>query len=314
MIVAPPQQPVTLASGSPRMTFAHAQRGPLEAPHRVILYGPEGIGKSTFAAGAPSPFFLKGDNGVNRLNVHGLKPETWQDLLSAVRLFLNEKHEYKTLALDSFNWYEALAIADVVGTSGKSIEDWGGGYGRGVTAMLDRWRELVSLLERVWESGMHIVMTAHSQVKSFNDPQGPSYDRFEIAMNQKAAGIVKQWVDYVLFARHEAFSKVDERTKKHKGFSTGARIIHTEWSAAYDAKWRGLAPPELALSWAAFDAATSNEGKVAELLQRIEEGLATLADPEAETKVRGFIRGANGNPDRLSEIENAVLAKIGEKA
>jgi len=303
---------ITLSAPKTKMSFAHAQRGPLESPHRVILYGPEGIGKSTFAAGAPSPFFLKGDNGTNRLNVHGLKPETWQDLLAAVRLFLNEKHEYKTLALDSFNWFEPLAIADVVGTTGKSIEDWGGGYGRGVTAMLDRWRELVSLLERVWDSGMHIILTAHSQVKSFNDPEGPSYDRFELAMNQKAAGIVKQWCDFVLFARHEAFAKLDERTKKHKGLSTGARVIHTEWSAAYDAKWRGLAPHELALSWEAFHAATSNEGKVAEILERIEAGLATLADPVTEAKVRGFIKSAQGNPDRLTEIENAVLAKIGE--
>ena len=46
--------------------------GVIHAPVKVVLYGPEGIGKSTFAAKFPSPVFIDTEGGTKKLNVNRL--------------------------------------------------------------------------------------------------------------------------------------------------------------------------------------------------------------------------------------------------
>src|SRR5579859_1249276 len=128
-----------------RMTLGGIRRGILEVPHRVLIYGPEKVGKSTFAAGAPAPIFLGKDSGTEHLDVDRLpQPETWAEVLEGLAIVEREAHDYKTLVLDPVNWLEPLINADVTGDSGKSIEAWDGGYGRGYDAAIDRWRVLVA--------------------------------------------------------------------------------------------------------------------------------------------------------------------------
>lgn len=304
----------TAAAAAPRMSLANVRKGRIDVPLRVVIFGPEGVGKSTFAAGAPNPIFLGADNGTARLDIARLpEPREWSDVLEGCDLLVREQHTYKTLVIDPVNWLEPLVHRAVVGDSGKSLEDWGGGYGRGQAAALDHWRQLVAALERVWRNGLNVVITSHQTVKKFEDPTGPAYERYEMAIAQKAAGLLRQWVDFVLFAKHEAYGKLDTTTKRVKGFGTGARLIHTQWSAAYDAKAREKIPEELPLSWAAFDDAVKSASlRKGELMQQIDAALAELADASTTKTVREYLATVT-DTDRIAEVANALAQKIGEK-
>ena len=55
-------------------------------PVKTVLYGPEGIGKSSFAAQFPQPVFIDTEGGTKRLNVARLPaPTSWAMLLDEVR-------------------------------------------------------------------------------------------------------------------------------------------------------------------------------------------------------------------------------------
>lgn len=297
-----------------RRALASVRRGVLDTPVRVLIYGSEKVGKSTFAAGAPAPIFLGAENGTERLDVERLEPRTWSEAVEWVSELAAEKHDYKTLVIDPVNWLEPMCWTSVCDSDGsKSIEEVGGGYGKGYTAALDKWRELLFSVERCWRSGMNVIIVAHSQVKTFQNPEGPAYDRYEIAMHPKAAGILKQWVDAVLFARLETFAKVEKGTRKAKGFSTGARFVYTKPCAAYDAGARWKLPDELPLSWSDFAQAVDGESERAgELLEQIGKLVAELKDEKVRSYSAGFVERNKGNADKLAELANRLNIKVEE--
>lgn len=298
----------------PKFSLASVRRGPIRCAIRVLAYGVEGVGKSTFAAGAPNPIFLGLEGGTMALDVARLpEPRTWADAVDGVSLLEREKHDYKTLVIDPVSWLEPLCWAHLcTSNSWKSIEE--PGFGKGYTAALDEWRAFVAQLERLWKNGMNVVLVGHANVRTFQNPEGPAYDRYELAMHQKTAGLLKQWSDYVLFARHEAFVKQDTATKKFKGFSDGKRIVHTQWNAAYDAKTRGKLPPELPLSWADFVEAIDSESKRGEeLAARVEELIALIDDDKIAKPARKYLHDHKADSDRIAELVNRLEIKANEK-
>ena len=45
------------------------QKGISAAPPKVVIYGPEGIGKSTLASKFPAPLFIDVEEGTGRMDV-----------------------------------------------------------------------------------------------------------------------------------------------------------------------------------------------------------------------------------------------------
>lgn len=299
---------------SKRRALASVRKGVLDTPKRVLVYGAEKVGKSTFAAGAPKPIFVGAENGTERLNVERLEPRTWGEAVEWIGELGAEKHDYQTLVVDPVNWLEPLCWAAVVGDTGGTIEEYGGGYGKGYTAALDHWRQFLFAVERCWRAGMNVVLVAHSMVKTFQNPEGLPYDRYELAMNAKAAGLLKQWVDAVLFVRLETFAKaIDKTAKKARGYSTGARIIHTQPCAAYDAGARWKLPEELPLSWDDFASAVAGEaGRAAELAEQIATLTREIDDAKVTTYSAAFVERNKGNADKLAELANRLSIKAEE--
>lgn len=313
--------PIKPAAAKPAgyMNLSAVRKGKLKMPLRVLVFGAEGCGKTTFCAGAPKPILIGVDSGSTEIDIPRFpEPRNWQDILDGVASLENDSHEYESLVLDPAGWAESLLFQHITGGNG-TIEDYGGGYGRGYTAALDQWRLLLSALERVWRKGMNVLISAHSQVKTFTNPEGAAFDRYELAMNAKAAGLLKQWVDFVLFARFEAYAKIDAATKKAKGHSTGARVINSAWSAAYDAKARvtlaggGPNGDELPMSWVEFSKAVEfGRNQVADIKVRIAALASQLGDEAVFQKIRTYVADAGDDVNRLNEIANAVVAKLEE--
>ena len=253
------------------------------------------------------------------MNVARLQPSSWAETLDWLRELAVEKHDYKTLVIDPLNWLEPLNWADLCARNGvQTIEDIGGGFGKGYSAALDSWRVLLHAIEQCWKRGMHIVLTAHSFVRTFSNPEGASYDRYEIAMHKgkatDAAAPFKQWVDAVLFARIETFVKVDSKTKKAIGIATEKHMLMTQPSAAYDAGSRWKLPEEMDLSWDTFIAAVQDEGnRAGELAAQAAQIVKDLDDAEVTSFATAFIERNKGNADRLAELVNKLSVKLEAK-
>jgi len=276
---------------------------------RVLIYGGDGVGKTRFAAGAPDPFFLDMNKGSSAYDVKRVVPETWPEVMDWISAVENNSVKCKTLVLDALGDLEHLGSLEFF--PGTTIDKWDGGYGRGDSFAIMRWRELLGALERVWLSGKAIVLVGHMQVKHFDDPTGPGFDRFGVAVRDKIAGLLRQSVDYVLFAREDiSQQKVGGDVK---AVTNGTRWIHTQRSPAFDAKSRGttLFPERVLLSWDEFAKARSADAEREETIrQEIKAMLAEIGDKALDVQVKEYLRA---NPGMIVEARNRVAARLEEK-
>jgi len=299
-----------------RISLATVVRGPGVQPIRALLYSSEGLGKTTFAAGAPAPIFICPEDGFPPALTETPRfppPEggwSWQDILDAVQLLTDEAHAYQTLVLDTLDWIEPIVWAHACKKAGVTwIEDIGGGYGKGYVAALDEWRSLIARLERLRKAkGMNVIALAHSQIKPFKDPLSEGYDRFELKLHKSASGLWKEWTDVVLFAQHEDLATKDARTKRVRGVSTGARVIRTTHHAAWDAKNRHNLPETLPLSWEDFAAAL-----VAGVADVRAEILRKAKELDLESQVAEALKKAGDNATSLALINNKLNVRIAER-
>lgn len=299
------------------MSLAKVVSGRLVKPIRVLIYGVEGVGKSSFAAAAPSPIFLGAEDGTSELDVARFpEPRTWDDALEAIAELTVAEHAYKTLALDTLDWLEPLCWErvcrgkkDKAGKKIESIEDFG--YGKGYTAALDQWRLLLAALERLRNARqMHMVLIAHSQIKDFKNPSGDDFDRYQLKLHQKAGGLVREWCDAVLFAQHETFTA--EKDGRVRGISSGARIIHTERTAAWDAKNRYDLPEKLPLDWESFDEAVQahRPADPVTMRSRIASLLEQTSDNDVIVRVQAATLKAGDDAAQLARIQSKLTAVI----
>lgn len=316
MVVKPAQPQTQSASAPSRMKLTAVTKGRVERPMRVLLFGVEGVGKSTFAANAPSPVFLAAEDGTAQLDVARFpEPKTWRDVFDAVDELTNGEHEYKTVVVDTLDWLEPLCWDHVVTKASspkiKSIEDFG--FGKGYVAALDEWRLLLAKFEQLrLRRGMHVIFLAHSWIKTFKNPEDEDYDRYELKLHAKAGGLLKEWSDAVLFTRYETFTNTDEKTKRSRGVSTGARVIHTQRTAAWDAKNRYDLPETLPLDWHAFAEAVKRQAPAdpAKLRERIQKLLAQTTDTEFVQKVAAAVEAAGNDASKLAKYADNLSARI----
>lgn len=304
-------RPQAAAQQPSRMTLGAITRGRVQAPLRVLCYGVEGVGKSTLGADSPTPVFLGAEDGTAHLDVSRLpQPETWRDVLDAVALLTRETHDFKTLVIDSLDWVEPLIHRFVCDEAKvKSMEDVS--YGKLYVAALEQWRLLINALDRLRTAKrMHVVMVAHALVKGFKNPEGPDYERYQLKIHDKAAALLREWVDELLFARFETFSLKGKGEMRTKGVSTGARVVQTIRAAAYDAKTRHGLRDGMPLSWAEIERGCV-DGDLEALDAARADALAAAQLPPAEAreKADAWMREVWGDRARLAQRTNLLRAK-----
>lgn len=228
--------------------------GKLQRPIRIVLYGVEGVGKSTFASSAPNPIFIATEDGTSQLDITRFPlAQDWNALLSLVGILLKEPHEFQTLVLDSLDWAERLCIEHICQQKQiNTITELP--YGNGFMEVLKQFERLLRGLDALYKNGMHIILIAHAQIKTFNNPEAENYDRYQLKLYDKVGSLFKQWCDCLLFANFETFvSEAGEGFhKRHIGQSFGKRVLHTEHRAAFDAKNRYRLPPMMDLNTTEF--------------------------------------------------------------
>jgi hypothetical protein len=301
-------------NGASRMSLTSVVKGKISQPLRLVLYGPPGIGKSTFASNAPSPIFIGAEKGTAELDIARFpQPEKWDEVLEAITTLGTIDNAYKTLVLDTVDWIEPLIHAHILAeeSKGKSeakiVTDIDSlGYGRGYNLAMTQWRKLLVYLERLCDvRGMNIILLGHSQIKSFKNPEGEDFDRYEMKLHHKASGLIQEWADEVLFCNYETYAV--ETKGRVRGVSSGTRQIHTVRSAAFDAKNRHGLPETLPLEWSDYAAAVA-KGEPAEsaALQAAITELLESADAALKAKVIEAVTKAGDNPAKLTQILNRL--------
>ena len=229
-------------------------KGVIPCAKKVVIYGPEGIGKSTFASKFPDPVFIDTEGSTNSMDVARLpKASSWQILLDQVDYVRTHPTMCKTLIIDTMDWAEAMCIQYICDKHRKSgIEDFG--YGNGYTYVKEEIGRFLNKLSEVKDAGVNVVLTAHAQIKKFEQPDElGAYDRWELKLGKKTTSqtspLVKEWADMLLFANYKTFSiAVDDKGNKRKA-QGGERVMYTTHNACWDAKNRYGLPDEVPFSY-----------------------------------------------------------------
>ena len=223
-------------------------RGIQNKPIKSVIYGPEGIGKTTFAAQFPEPLFIDVEGSTARIDVARTDtPSSLAMLLGQLTEIRDNNPGFKTVIVDTADWAERLCIAAVCDKYKKTgIEEFG--YGKGYTYVYEEFGKILNLLNDIADRGIHVVLTAHAAIRKFEQPdEMGSYDRWELKMINSpkcnVCAMVKEWADLVLFANYKTtVISTDKDGKKNKARG-GQRIMYTSHDPCWDAKNRfGLAP------------------------------------------------------------------------
>ncbi|HCW27684.1 MAG TPA: hypothetical protein DGF66_07575 [Lachnoclostridium sp.] len=225
-------------------------RGKIPCAKKVLIYGPEGIGKSTFASRFPEPVFIDTEGSTKDMDVARFeKASSWTMLLDQVRYVKMNPSVCRTLVIDTADWAEQMCVANLCARYGKKgVEDFG--YGNGYVYAKEEFGRFLNVLEEVVDAGVNVVLTAHAQMRKFEQPDElGSYDRWELKLGKKTssqtAPLAKEWADMVLFANYKTWSvAVDDKGKKRKA-QGGARVMYTSHHPCWDAKNRYGLPEEM---------------------------------------------------------------------
>lgn len=103
--------------------------GPQKRAAKVVIYGPEGIGKSTLASKFPAPLFIDTEDGttyldVMRINMTALDT-SWDELVATIlEIAKDNKPKCATIVLDTVDWAEQICLASMLARDKKNgIED-----------------------------------------------------------------------------------------------------------------------------------------------------------------------------------------------
>ncbi|WP_313074759.1 ATP-binding protein [Lacrimispora sp.] len=217
-------------------------RGKLPGAKKIVVYGPEGIGKSTFAARFPDPVFIDTEGSTKDMDVARFpEPSSWTMILNQVSDVIKTPSVCKTLIVDTADWAEMLCITSVCAKNQKSsIEDFG--YGKGYTYIQEEFGKLLNLLTDVIKVGIDVVLTAHAKMRKFEQPDElGAYDRWEMKLSKGVAPMVKEWADMVLFCNYKTMVVNVDGQGAQKGKNKaqgGRRVMYTTHHSCWDAKNR----------------------------------------------------------------------------
>ena len=223
-------------------------RGKIQTGERVVLYGVEGIGKSTFASHFPNPLFIDTEGSTNELDVARLPmPTSWEMLKTEVDFVATNPGICSTLVIDTADWAERLCVKAICDANKKpGIEAFG--YGKGYTYLAEEFGKLLNRLRDISDSGVNILLTAHATMRKVEQPeQTGAYDHWELKMEKKTAPMVKEWATMLLFANYRVMVITDDNgNAKARG---GDRVLYTSHHASWDAKNRKGFPDMLPFSY-----------------------------------------------------------------
>ncbi len=225
--------------------------GKILRPQKVVIYGAEGVGKTTLAKKFPYSLYIDTEGGTAHLDVRRIdRPATWEELLATISEVAATEGICKTLVIDTVDWAEQLAIVYVCKKYNKSgIEEFG--YSKGYVYLADEFKAFLALLDKVIDAGIHVVLTAHAKMRKFEQPdEMGAYDRWETKLTKQVAPLLKEWCDMLLFCNYKTFVVQSDNAMEKAKVQGGKRVMYTSHHPCWDAKNRHGLPDEMDLDFA----------------------------------------------------------------
>lgn len=228
-------------------------------PPKIVLYGPSGIGKSTFAAQAPNPLVIDVEGGMNLINVAKHKVKSFEEMMETLVALSTQDHNFQYVVVDSIDWLERIMIRYLCSTNNaKTINDpncKAFSFGRGEKLLMTLWERFINALNSLHATkNMGIILIAHNQITKFNDPMTESYDKHSLKLEKRSGEFVKEWAECILFADLKVKIEEEEvgfKNTVNRGKEVG-RVLYTEKRPAFEAKNRYGLLPEIDFSWKSF--------------------------------------------------------------
>ena len=226
---------------------------------KLVIYGQEGVGKTSLAAQLPGAVFIDCEGSTSKMDVRRLpKPTSWEMLQQELQ-FVLESHvqrQYQTVVIDTFDWAERLAIAQLCSKHNvNGIE--GFGYGKGWEYEAEEIGRFLDSTERLVRAGIHVALLCHAITRKASLPEvDAEFDHWELKLGNKTtnkiAPLLKEWSDITLFLAFQTHViATDDKGKKHKATACN-RVMYTTKSAWWDAKNRFGLPEMLPLEYASI--------------------------------------------------------------
>lgn len=214
-------------------------------PVKGIVYGVEGIGKTTWAAKWPKPLFIDVENGSWQLDVSRVVPETFAEFKNVINQIAEDNQGFQTLVIDSVDWLETMMIKHICMEAGiNSIEKYEKGYGKGWSKLAEDWAHLLDQLDRIrLQKRMNILLVAHSRIKRYEPADDSGHDRYTLTLAEKSADVVKKWSDLTLFVKYDTFTIEENGKVKVKGGDK--RVMFSKYHPCWDAKNRYGLPDKM---------------------------------------------------------------------
>ena len=165
----------------------------------IVLYGTRGIGKTSTAAQLDAPIFFAVEKGLGRNAVPHINRESYDEVILDLKALIAEEHNFKTLVIDTIDRLEQLLFEKIAKSHGKAtIAEIG--FGKGYEEAASLFAALLRGLDILRnKKNMTIILLGHSKVKSINDPTAESYDKYQLALNDKTSKVFCDWADAILF-------------------------------------------------------------------------------------------------------------------
>ena len=214
-------------------------------PVKGILYGVEGIGKTTFAAHWPKPLFIDVENGSWQLDVSRVVPGSYAEFKNIIQQIAEDPQGFQTLVIDSADWLETMMIKHICMEAGiNSIEKYEKGYGKGWTKLAEDWATLLDHLDRIrFKKRLNVLFISHARIKRYEPADDTGHDRYTLTMAEKSADVLKKWSDLTLFVKYDTFTVEEDGKVKVKGGDK--RVMYSKFHPCWDAKNRYGLPDKM---------------------------------------------------------------------
>ena len=313
--------------------------GKLSRTQKCVIYGCEGVGKSTFAPKFPKPLFMDLEGGTAHLDVNRAEVASWENIISTIDELIENSQGFQTLVIDTADWAERMCSAYLCKKYKKTgIEDFG--YGKGYQYLAEEFAGMLAKLTELQNSGMHIVVLAHSTIRKLELPEeNGTYDHYELKCSKTVSPLIKEWADGLLFANYRTFIQASA-SGKGKAVGGKERVLYTEHTAFCDAKNRwgltGVLPLTFESVAGVFCSKLPKTSKISNEEESQTWGNVEISDPKkagltlletamefsavSPDELNAYLRGNNpkgkkfiSDSQTYKDLEPSVLAKIADE-
>jgi hypothetical protein len=284
------------------------ERGLKASPVRAVIYGTEGIGKSTLAAQFPEPLILDTEDGTGRIDCARVVCHDALTLEGAMLDLIGDAQGFKTVVIDSADWAERQVLEHLLKKAGKrSIEDFG--FGKGYTMLAEACARILSLGDQMVARGLNVVFVAHAAVKRCSPPdETDGYDRYELKLTRQTGPLFKEWADLLLFCNYKT-RLVEGSDGRKKAQGGKQRVMYAERAAAWDAKNRFGLPAEMPMAIAELAPALKSQTLADSIAGHIAAATSVKQLGKFGDRIDELVSQDKISGDEWSRLTDAIAAR-----